>query len=56
MTATECPRIGDQIVDVHTDGGVVAGDDRTRTDADNDFERDAVPEQVPQDTEVCGTA
>jgi len=36
--------------------GVVAGDDRTRTDADNDFERDAVPEQVPQDTEVCGTA
>ena len=39
-------------------GSVLKGSDRPDSDVDFlvEFERDAVPEQVPQDTEVCGTA
>jgi hypothetical protein len=56
MAATEVARVVDQRINREPNRSIVRGDDRSRTRADDDVDRNAAVDEPSQDAEVSGTA
>jgi hypothetical protein len=56
MPAAKCCRVVDQFVEIQPDGRIVRADHRAGANSDDRINRNAVLNQLPNDTDVGGAA